>query len=123
LEPDALGVHNPDCETTYQFKEVTMGEKHPKVDEYIARSSEFARPILTHFRNLVHQTCPEVEEAMKWSFPHFMYKGMLCSMASFKNHCAIGFWKEALLFGKGASHGTIRTDHFLFGFAPRSGNG
>lgn len=34
---------------------------------------------------------------MKWSFPHFMYKGMLCSMASFKNHCAFGFWKGTLI--------------------------
>jgi len=34
---------------------------------------------------------------MKWSFPHFMYKGMLASMASFKNHCTFGFWKGSLL--------------------------
>ena len=35
---------------------------------------------------------------MKWSFPHFMYKGMLCSMASFKEHAAFGFWKGSLIF-------------------------
>ena len=34
---------------------------------------------------------------MKWSFPHFMYKGMMCSMASFKAHCAFGFWKAEML--------------------------
>jgi len=68
-----------------------MGEKDSRVDTYIAK------PILKHFRKLVHQGCPEVEEAMKWSFPHFMYKGMLCSMASFKNHCAFGFWKGKLI--------------------------
>jgi uncharacterized protein YdeI (YjbR/CyaY-like superfamily) len=28
-----------------------------------------------------------------------MYKGMLCSMASFKEHCAFGFWKGALVTG------------------------
>ena len=27
-----------------------------------------------------------------------MYKGILCSMASFKQHCAFGFWKGALVF-------------------------
>jgi len=37
---------------------------------------------------------------MKWSFPHFDYKGMLCSMASFKQHCAFGFWKQSLLESK-----------------------
>ena len=34
---------------------------------------------------------------MKWSFPHFMHHGVLCSMASFKAHCAFGFWKASLV--------------------------
>lgn len=77
-----------------------MGTRDPRVDAYIARSAEFARPILSHLRRLVHAACPEVEETVKWSFPHFMYKGMLCSMAAFKEHCAFGFWKERLLAEK-----------------------
>lgn len=77
-----------------------MGKKDPRVDAYIARSADFAKPILSHIRKLVHTGCPEVEETMKWSFPHFMHKGMLCSMASFKQHCAFGFWKEKLVLGK-----------------------
>ena len=68
------------------------------IDAYIARSAPFARPILLHFRKLVHQACPDVEEKIKWSFPHFDYKNeMMCSMAAFKAHCAIGFWKAPLL--------------------------
>lgn len=46
-----------------------MGKKDPRIDAYIARSAEFARPILTHLRAVVHEAVPEVEEAMKWSFP------------------------------------------------------
>src|SRR5574341_1172707 len=76
-----------------------MGKKDPRVDAYIAKSEDFAKPILAHLRKLVHTACPEVEETMKWSFPHFDYKGMLCSMASFKEHCAFGFWKEQLILG------------------------
>jgi uncharacterized protein YdeI (YjbR/CyaY-like superfamily) len=34
---------------------------------------------------------------MKWSAPHFDYKGMMCGMAAFKEHCAFGFWKGALV--------------------------
>jgi len=35
---------------------------------------------------------------MKWSFPHFEFKGaILCSMASFKQHCAFGFWKASIM--------------------------
>jgi len=71
-------------------------EKHsPKVDEYIEKSQDFAKPILNYIRETVHEFCPDAEETMKWSFPHFIYKGKnLCAMASFKQHCTFGFWLE-----------------------------
>jgi uncharacterized protein YdeI (YjbR/CyaY-like superfamily) len=69
-----------------------------RVDAYIDRSADFAKPILLHIRKLVHKACPDVTETMKWSFPHFDYKGqMMCSMASFKGHVAFGFWKQSLM--------------------------
>jgi uncharacterized protein YdeI (YjbR/CyaY-like superfamily) len=74
-----------------------MGKRDPRIDDYIARSAEFARPILAHLREVVHAACPDVEETMKWSSPHFMYKGMLCGMAAFKAHCTFGFWKGSLI--------------------------
>ena len=74
-----------------------MGKKDKRVDLYIAKSAGFARPILAHLRQLVHSTCPDVEETIKWGFPHFMYKGMLCSMASFKRHCAFTLWKASVM--------------------------
>lgn len=73
----------------------------PRVDAYIANSAEFAQPILVHLRAVVHAACPDCEETMKWSFPHFQYEGMLCSMASFKAHCAFGFWKAKLIVDAG----------------------
>lgn len=77
-----------------------MSRKDPRIDAYIAKSAEFAQPILNHIRDVVHATCADVEETMKWSFPHFDYKGtMMCSMASFKGHCALGFWKGSLILG------------------------
>lgn len=69
----------------------------PRVDVYIEKSADFAKPILTHIRELVHKACPDVQETMKWSIPHFDYKGTVCSMASFKQHCAFGFWKQSLM--------------------------
>jgi len=74
-----------------------MIKKDSRVDEYIAASAPFARPILDHLRQLIHKACPEVEEKMKWSFPHFDYKGVFCSMAGFKEHCAFNFWKANLI--------------------------
>lgn len=79
-----------------------MGRSDPRVDAYIARAGDFAKPILTRLRAAVHSSCPDVEETMKWSVPHFVYKGVLCSMASFKEHAAFGFWKGSLILG-GAS--------------------
>jgi uncharacterized protein YdeI (YjbR/CyaY-like superfamily) len=78
-----------------------MASRDPRVDAYIAKSADFARPILTHLREVVHAACPDAEETMKWSFPHFQYKGLLCSMAAFKEHCAFGFWKSSLVMGEG----------------------
>lgn len=78
-----------------------MAKTDKKIDAYIEKAQPFAQPILKHLRALVHKACPEVEETIKWSFPHFDYKGeMMCSMASFKQHCAFGFWKAALMKDK-----------------------
>ncbi len=75
-----------------------MGKKDARVDAYIAKAADFAQPILTHLRELIHATCPDMEETWKWSFPCFLYKdGMLCSMAAFKEHCSFGFWKASLI--------------------------
>lgn len=69
-----------------------------RIDAYIAKSQPFARAILIHIRKLVHTACPDVEETIKWGFPHFDYKGeMMCSTAAFKQHCALTFWKASLM--------------------------
>ena len=82
-----------------------MGTRDPRVDQYIAKAPGFARPILDHLRELVHTTCPEVQETMKWSTPHFDYKGMFCSMVAFKQHCGFGFWKGSIVVGSDAATG------------------
>src|SRR3981081_4202432 len=77
---------------------MTMAARNKVIDAYIENSAGFAKPILKHLRELVHKACPDVEEKMKWSFPHFDYKGeMMCSMAAFKQHAVFGFWKAALM--------------------------
>jgi uncharacterized protein YdeI (YjbR/CyaY-like superfamily) len=81
-----------------------MGKRDARVDAYIARSAEFAKPILNHLRKIVRSACPDVEETIKWSFPVFVYKGILCHMASFKAHCALGFWNSRLVVGDAAAN-------------------
>lgn len=65
-----------------------------RVDAYIAKAPEFAKPILNFIRATVHEAVPEAEETMKWSMPSFEYKGILCGMAAFKAHCALVLWKS-----------------------------
>lgn len=77
-----------------------MGKKDPRVDAYIARSARFAQPVLKHIRKLVHSACPEVEETIKWGSPTFVHHGILCGMAAFKEHCAFGFWNQAVVDDK-----------------------
>lgn len=75
-----------------------MAAKENLIDIYIAKSADFAKPILQHFRELIHDACPDAEEKIKWGFPHFDYKSeMMCSMAAFKQHAVFGFWKAALM--------------------------
>lgn len=74
-----------------------MAKKDPRVDAYISKSQEFAKPILEHFRDLVHKVCPDAEETIKWGIPSFDYKGPYCMIAAFKQHCAVIFWKASLM--------------------------
>jgi uncharacterized protein YdeI (YjbR/CyaY-like superfamily) len=84
-----------------------MGKRDPRVDAYIAKAPEFAKPILAHIRYVVHDACPGVEEDLKWSTPSFMYKGILCGMAAFKQHATFGFWKHDLVTGSPRVEGSM----------------
>lgn len=69
--------------------------KDSRIDAYIAQAAPFARPILQHLRQLVHQGCPDAEESIKWSVPSFLYRGkILCNLAGFKAHATFGFWHK-----------------------------
>ncbi|MES2268736.1 MAG: YdeI/OmpD-associated family protein [Bacteroidota bacterium] len=78
-----------------------------RIDAYIDKSADFAKPILTHLRQLVHKASPEITETMKWSAPFFEYKGVLCFMMAFKQHAGFGFWKAENLPDP---HGMIRDE-------------
>jgi len=90
-----------------------MVQKDPRIDAYVAKSADFARPILKRLRALIHEGCPDVVETIKWGSPHFEHHGMLCGMAAFKEHCAFGFWNRALKIpdkeGAMGQFGTLRS--------------
>jgi hypothetical protein len=89
----------------------------PRVDTYIRKSPEYARPMLTRLRAVVHEACPDVQETIKWGVPSFEYHGILCGIAAFKKYVMFGFWKSKLLadrgfpeFGKLASESDLPSD-------------
>ena len=77
-----------------------MPKKDPRVDAYIARSADFAKPILNRIRKLVHAACPDVTETIKWNSPFYEHKGILLATPAFKRHCALIFWKGRLFLSK-----------------------
>ena len=74
----------------------------PRIDAYIDRQADFAKPILRHIRARMHAVCPDVVETVKWSRPFFDYKGSpLAIMSGFKAHASFGFWRrDALATGQ-----------------------
>ncbi|HEX4682397.1 MAG TPA: YdeI/OmpD-associated family protein [Gemmatimonadaceae bacterium] len=74
-----------------------MGKQDKRIDAYIAKAPDYAKPILTRLRDVVHDACPECEETVKWGHPTFTYNGILCGMIAFKASALLHFWKGQLL--------------------------
>jgi uncharacterized protein YdeI (YjbR/CyaY-like superfamily) len=90
-----------------------MPKRDARVDAYIAKSPDFAKPILQHFRGIVDEACPDAEETIRWGTPSWQYAGaLLCSMAAFKQHCTYNFWKAQLLTFRGNPVGFGRNAQF-----------
>ena len=81
-----------------------MGTRDPRVDAYIEKAPEYARPILSYMRQVIHEGCPEVQETIKWSAPFFDHHGVMCGIAAFKEYCAFNFWKGPLVLGTDTAH-------------------
>ena len=74
-----------------------VARQDARIDAYIAKAQPFARPILQHIRTTVMSASPALEETLKWGLPWFVHNGLVCGMASFKQHVAFGFWKGKLI--------------------------
>ena len=111
-----------------------MGTKDPRVDAYIEKSADFAKPVLRHLRKIIHTGCPDVKETVKWGLPSFVHHGILCIMGSFKEHCSFWFWKGRLIipqskmpseksmgnFGRITSIPDLPSDKILLGYIKKA---
>jgi uncharacterized protein YdeI (YjbR/CyaY-like superfamily) len=83
------------------MKKINIVQFNSKVDDYLLKATDFAKPILEYLRKIIHHTCPEIEEDIKWGTPHYSYKGdHLCMMAGFKNHCSFSLYKAEFMTDK-----------------------
>ena len=82
----------------------------PRIDSYIAKAPEFAQPILTYLRDLVHKTVPDAGEDIKWGMPCLTYKGKnLAGMAAFKAHGSFGVHGDGRAIEGMGQYGKIHT--------------
>ncbi len=84
-----------------------MPHYNPLTDAYIEKAADFAKPILTHIRKLMHEADPDIQEAIKWGHVHFDHKGPVAHMAGYTKHCNFGFWKAGILEDP---EGILKTD-------------
>ncbi len=70
-----------------------MGTTDPRIDAYIEKAADFAKPMLERTRKAFHKACPQVVETMKWSRPFFEHEGPLGFMAAFTKHASFGLWR------------------------------
>jgi uncharacterized protein YdeI (YjbR/CyaY-like superfamily) len=80
--------------------------RDPRIDAYIARQADFARPILEHLRRVLHEAGPQLEETIKWSMPHFTYRGRLfAAFAAFRRHATFSLWNAREAIGETGAEG------------------
>ena len=71
-------------------------EAPQKIDAYISDAPEFAQPILTKLREIIHKADSKIVEDWKWG-PNFNREGMVCGFGAFKHHVGFVFFQGVLL--------------------------
>jgi hypothetical protein len=57
-----------------------MAQFNSEVDDYIANAEDFAKPILAHWRRLVHEACPDATEQSNGPIRISITKVILCAL-------------------------------------------
>ena len=74
--------------------------KNSDVDAWLATYDNPMKPVVSRIRDRVLKACPEVEEAIKWQAPTFIYKGNIASFfPKAKKHASLMFHKGAEIPG------------------------
>lgn len=94
-----------------------MANYNPEILKYIKNASEFERPILTKLREIIHKACPEVEEKLSWSRPHYYYKGKgMLVTDGLKERVTFGVWFDDKVYGSPKLSKEAKSIHEQLGF-------
>jgi hypothetical protein len=63
-----------------------------RIDDYINKSGDFAKPICKKIRAIIHKAEPEIIEEWKWG-PNFQKNGMVCGFWGFKSYVNFFFFR------------------------------
>jgi hypothetical protein len=58
---------------------MTMGERDPAVDTWMAQYENSLKPLVARVRDIILGADPRIDETVKWSTPTFTYRGNLAS--------------------------------------------
>ena len=68
-----------------------MTTRDPRVDAYIAKAPDFARPMLERLRGVFLKADKGMVETIKWGAPWYECHGLVGGMVAFKAHVNIAF--------------------------------
>lgn len=75
--------------------------KNPDVEAYLQKKNHPLDKEIRKVRDIILNAHPEIEEAIKWSSPTFIYKGNMASyFMNAKKHVSLMFHKGALIGDK-----------------------
>jgi len=74
--------------------------KHPSVDKFFEKSTNPLKEEMSKVREIILSAHPDIEEAIKWQQPTFMYKGNIASFMNAKKLVSLMFHQGALIGDK-----------------------
>jgi hypothetical protein len=75
-----------------------MGKKDARIDDYVANSPEFARPILIHLRKLVHTACRKWRRHSNGAIPLLLTKEYSVAWPLLSSIAFSAFGRKKLIF-------------------------
>ena len=75
-----------------------MGNREPRVDDYIAGLPEWQQQLFGELRDLIHEADPDIAEAIKRTRqPYFVLDGNVCAFLAAKDHANLFLYDGAIV--------------------------